>query len=132
MPSLFLPMLVGWCAIWTVLAGVGFLYGLRCTKGPESRRWWTAFWSMNLFWIGIDLGIVVWAMLDPVTDVDAFRRLLTINGGLDLLYIVTGVILCTRKDQLARGFGAAILVQGFFLLVFDFGWWMSLAASGGS
>lgn len=130
MPTLFLPMLVGWCAIWVVLAGIGFLYGLRCTKGAESRRWWTAFWSMSLFWIGIDLGIVVWAMSDPITDVGDFRRVLAINGGLDFLYIATGVILCTRKDRLARGFGAAIFVQGVFLLLFDFGWWMFLGTAG--
>ncbi|HAW94950.1 MAG: hypothetical protein CMJ33_11030 [Phycisphaerae bacterium] len=65
-------------------------------------------------------------MLDPVTDVDAFRRLLAINGGLDLLYLTTGVILVTRRDVIARGFGAAILVQGGFLLLFDLVWWLSL------
>tara|TARA_Y100000589_G_scaffold156651_1_gene149199 strand:+ start:81 stop:473 length:393 start_codon:yes stop_codon:yes gene_type:complete len=126
MPDAFLPLLVSWCALWIVLAGAGFLYGLRCKDGDEARRWWTAFWSMSLFWVAIDLVIVVWAMLDPVTDVDAFRRLLAINGGLDLLYLTTGVILVTRRDVIARGFGAAILVQGGFLLLFDLVWWLSL------
>ena len=126
LPTLFLPILVAWCALWLVLAGIGFLYGLRCTRGPESRRWWTGFWSMHLFWIAIDLGIVVWAMLDPMTDPEAFRRLLLINAGLDLLYIATGVVLCTRRDDLARGFGLAILIQGAFLLLFDMSWWWAL------
>ena len=127
MPPLFLPILVGWCAIWSVFAGVGFLYGLRCTRGPESRRWWTGFWSMNIFWIAVDLAIVIWALLDPITEVDEFRKILAINGGLDLAYLVTGVILATRRDPLPRGFGAAILVQGAFLLVLDAGWWLALA-----
>ena len=126
MPDLFLPILVAWCAIWLVLAGIGFLYGLRCPRGPESRRWWTGFWSMNLFWIAIDLGIAVWALLDPIVEVEAFRRVLAINGGLDIAYLVTGLILVTRRDRLASGFGAAILVQGAFLLVFDLVWWWVL------
>lgn len=127
MPELFLPLLVGWCSLWVVLAGIGFLYGLRCKKGPDSRRWWTGFWSMNIFWIAIDLAIVVWALLDPVTEIDQFRRLLAVNGGLDIVYLVTGMILFTRRDRLASGFGAAILVQGGFLLVFDLAWWWVLA-----
>ena len=129
MPDLFLPLLVAWCALWTILPGVGFLYGLRCTHGLESRRWWTAFWSMNLFWVGIDLAIVVWALMDPILDVDEFRRVLAINGGLDLVYLATGLVLYTRRDRLAGGFGAAILIQGGFLLVFDLGWWWVLGAS---
>ena len=128
MPDLFLPILVAWCAVWLVLAGIGFLYGLRCPRGPESRRWWTGFWSMNLFWIAIDLGIVVWALLDPIVEVEAFRRVLAINGGLDIAYLVTGLILVTRRDRLASGFGAAILVQGAFLLIFDLVWWWVLGA----
>ena len=129
MPAFFLPILVAWCAIWLVLAGIGFLYGLKCPDGEESRRWWTGFWTMNLFWIAIDLGIVVWAMLDPVTGTDEFRKLLAVNGGLDLLYLATGVVLCTRRDQLPRGFGAAILVQGGFLLIFDLSWWLILGSA---
>ncbi len=129
MPEAFLPILIGWCALWVILSGVGFLYGLRCSSGEESRRWWTAFWTMNLFWIAVDLVIVVWAMLDPVSDVDEFRKLLAINGGLDLLYLPTGVMLITRRDVMARGFGGAILVQGGFLLVFDFVWWLILGGA---
>ncbi|MEE2681439.1 MAG: hypothetical protein VX641_03605 [Planctomycetota bacterium] len=130
MPSLFLPILVGWCALWLVLAGIGFLYGLRCTEGEASRRWWTGLWSMTLFWVAVDLVIVVWAMLAPVSDVGEFRNLLAINGGLDLLYLGTGLVLVTRRDPLPRGFGAAILVQGGFLLVFDTAWWLVLAPTG--
>ena len=131
MPDLFLPLLVLWCVIWATLAGIGFLYGLRCTRGPESRRWWTGFWSMNLFWIAIDLAIVVWALIDPILDPEEFRRVLAINGGLDILYLITGVILYTRRDRLAAGFGAAILTQGAFLLAFDLAWWWVLGSSAG-
>lgn len=131
MPDFFLPPLVGWCALWLVLAGVGFLYGLRCTRGPESRRWWTGFWSMSLFWIAIDLAIVVWALVDPILEPEEFRRVLAINGGLDLVYLVSGLILSTRRDQLARGFGTAILIQAVFLLIFDLSWWWVLISPAG-
>ena len=86
---------------------------------------------MNLFWVGIDLAIVVWALVEPIVDVEEFRRILAINGGLDILYLITGTILVTRRDSLAGGFGAAILVQGGFLLVFDLGWWWVLGAPAG-
>ena len=126
MPTLFLPILTGWCALWLILAGTGFLYGLRCRMGPEVHRWFTGFWVMTIFWIAIDLIIVVWALLDPVDDVAEFQKLLLINSGLDLVYIVVGTILLTRKDRLASGFGAAIILQGVFLLVFDLVWWWIL------
>ena len=130
MPETFIPILIGWCGIWASLAGIGFLYGLRCTDGESARRWWTAFWCMHLFWIAIDLGIVVWALLDPIADADAFRRILMINGFLDLLYLATGVILITRKDMIAKGFGAAILIQSAFLFLLDWAWWLALGTPG--
>ena len=126
MPNLFLPILTGWCAVWLVLAGIGFLFGLRCTRGPETHRWFTGFWVMTIFWVAVDLVIVVWALLAPVDDVAEFQKLLLINSGLDVVYIIVGGILVTRKDRLASGFGAAIILQGVFLLGFDLAWWWIL------
>ena len=126
MPTLFLPILTGWCALWLVLAGIGFLSGLRCTRGPETHRWFTGFWVMTIFWVAVDLVIVVWALLAPVDDVAEFQKLLLINSGLDVVYIIVGGILVTRKDRLASGFGAAIILQGVFLLGFDLVWWWIL------
>lgn len=48
------------------------------------------------------------------------RRLLLINAGLDMLYVVGGVVVLTRFDtDFARGNGVGITVQGGFLLLFD-------------
>jgi hypothetical protein len=50
------------------------------------------------------------------------RRLLALNTGLDVLYILGGVWLERTKGQsnrLARGSGLGILIQGAFLFVFD-------------
>jgi hypothetical protein len=44
---------------------------------------------------------------------------------------VVGVVLVLRATPLVRGFGAAILVQGGFLLVFDVAWWLATASSTG-
>ena len=40
--------------------------------------------------------------------------------------LIVGGILVTRKDRLASGFGAAIILQGVFLLGFDLVWWWIL------
>ena len=39
------------------------------------------------------------------------------------------LILITRRDIMARGYGAAILCQGGFLLLFDLIWWLVLGTS---
>ena len=127
MPDLFLPILITWCAAWLVAGGVASLRGLA--REPGCRRGSTGFWSMTLFWIAIDLVICVWALLDPVNEVPDFRRLLLINGGLDVIYLVVGLVMIRRTEPLVRGFGLAIIVQGGFLLVFDFVWWGLLAGA---
>ena len=48
------------------------------------------------------------------------RRTLLVNAGLDVLYVVGGVIiLLTLTAELARGNGVGIIIQGGFLLLFD-------------
>ena len=122
-------MLVGWCALWAGLTGVALI---RTAADSDRIRSTAAsgFWSMTLFWVAIDLGIAAWALLAPVTEVEEFRTLLLINGGLDVLYLGTGLLLVTRRAPLARGFGVAILIQGGFLLLLDLGWWWVLASNG--
>jgi hypothetical protein len=50
---------------------------------------------------------------------DFLRNVLLINSGLDLAYITAGIVLATRQKPLLKGFGAAVLIQGVFLLLFD-------------
>ena len=130
MPTLFLPLLVSWCAIWLIAGGIGMLRGISLSPDPR-RRVTSGFWSMTLFWIAVDLAICVWALLDPVNDTAEFARLLLINAGLDVLYLLTGAVMIRRSDPLVRGFGLAIIVQGGFLLVFDIAWWLVLPGSTG-
>jgi hypothetical protein len=51
------------------------------------------------------------------TDPDRLRRVLLVNAGLDVGYLAAGAWLV--RDGRWRGDGAAVLVQGAFLLVLD-------------
>lgn len=120
MPPLFPACLLTWCVLWTIACGVMLI---RQRTGTQKS---SAFWGMTMLWIGIDLAIMVWAVIAPIEDVTEFRKVLLINGGLDVLYLVVGGILITRRGDIPRGFGVAILIQGAFLLILDFGWWIGL------
>lgn len=51
------------------------------------------------------------------TDPGRLRRVLLVNAGLDVAYVGTGAWLASRTRW--RGDGAAVVVQGVFLLVLD-------------
>jgi len=130
MPAIFPATLLAWCVIWTVLAGVAMLRGATARPGGSGRSA-VGFWSMTLFWIAIDVGIIGWAALDPVADVSEFRHLLLVNGCLDVVYVIVGFVMIRSRNPMVGGFARAIIVQGGFLLVFDFIWWWLLAGSVG-
>ena len=97
------------------------------------------------FWRGVGVQALVWGAIDAAIagfglltlrrklkrpDADHpdvllretrnLRRLLLINAGLDVLYIVAGgVVLYALTTDFARGNGVGIIVQGGFLLLFD-------------
>lgn len=117
-------MLLAWTTIWVAAAGVALL---KPGIGERAR----GFWTMSLFWVAIDAGIVAWSLFAPIEDLEAFRRILLVNAGLDVIYLIVGVVLLLRAKPLVRGFGAAILVQGGFLLVFDLAWWLATGSPTG-
>lgn len=97
------------------------------------------------FWRGVGVQGLVWGVIDAAIagfglltlrrklkrpDADHpevmgreahnLRRLLLINAGLDVLYIVAGVVILTIfTSTFARGNGVGIIIQGAFLLLFD-------------
>lgn len=97
------------------------------------------------FWRGVGVQALVWGVIDAAIagfglltlqrklkrpdanhpdvlsrEARNLRRLLLINAGLDVLYIVAGVVvLYTFTTEFARGNGVGIIVQGGFLLLFD-------------
>lgn len=97
------------------------------------------------FWRGVGLQGVVWGIIDagialfglassrrkgsrpdaltPTVlrrEAKGLRRLLLVNVGLDVVYILAGIIvLLTFDTPFAHGNGVGILIQGGFLLLFD-------------
>lgn len=48
------------------------------------------------------------------------RLALWINAGLDVIYVITGLVVANRSDRkMSKGIGWGIVVQGLFLFLFD-------------
>jgi hypothetical protein len=97
------------------------------------------------FWRGVGVQSVVWGVIDAGIalfglytmrrkrfhpeantpqvlrrEARALRRLLLVNVGLDVFYVVAGVVvLLTFDTPFAHGNGVGVLIQGGFLLLFD-------------
>lgn len=98
------------------------------------------------FWRGVGTQALVWGAIDgliglvgirgaardrragrgdpdaPLRAARKLRRLLLLNGGLDVLYVAGGLALATvvaDGDPFTAGSGWGVVVQGGFLLVFD-------------
>lgn len=91
----------------------------------EAQR---AFGLQSAGWGAIDLVIAgVGAVRPPPEDPAKLRKVLLFNAGLDVGYVATGAHLVYWKPtfdgritaQQSVGHGAAIVVQGLFLLVLD-------------
>lgn len=116
-----------WAAA-SVLAG-GAL-GLAGALGGDP--WLRAFGGQNAAWGLVDAGIAavadrrrvakLAAGADPRRERRWLRRLLLLNAGLDVGYLLVGLAWLGRPGRPGRsaaGHGAAIVLQGGFLLVFD-------------
>jgi hypothetical protein len=55
------------------------------------------------------------------TEAEQFRRILLVNTGLDVIYIIAGLATASRYADTPsrRGIGHGIALQGLFLLIFD-------------
>jgi len=95
------------------------------------------FHQMNLLWNTVNLGIAVGgylgaASMDPVTgsvevlsQYNQFSKILLLNTGLDVAYVMTGLYLRERSGNVSKhsrrlkGYGNSLMLQGGFLLAFD-------------
>ena len=96
---------------------------------------WRGVGVQGLVWGAIDAAIAGFGLMQlrrkrgkPDADLPetlqrearSLRRSLLINAGLDVLYIVGGVLILTNfTAEFAHGNGVGIIIQGGFLLVFD-------------
>ena len=106
------------------------------TTATES---WPHFHQMNFNWNLVNAGIAglgyagiqkrkqkYWSLSSIEKERSKLRKTLAINMGLDVCYILTGVILKSRAEKVSSenqsrniGFGNSLILQGGFLLVFD-------------
>jgi hypothetical protein len=122
---------MGALASWSV---GNMLVGVPAARQTEDRS--RAFWLANVGWNGVNLGIAGMGAIsmgararkgDPGLEQVTLqhrklRRALAINAGLDLGYVVTGLVLQrTAERRELRGLGDALVLQGAFLLTFDAG-----------
>ncbi len=120
-----------WSALSMIAGGALLLFG---------DAFWRGFGLQALVWGVIDAGIAIFgrrsankrlsqavdsgADLAALADREArnLRRLLWINTGLDVLYVLGGIILLRtlgQGDPFAAGNGWGVIVQGAFLFLFD-------------
>jgi hypothetical protein len=100
------------------------------------------FHQMNLFWNTVNLGIAGFALYSNLTDNISIlssdemllkhtktENLYLINAGLDVVYIGTGFLLKhlsvnnLNRQDLLKGYGNSIIMQGGFLMIFDLIMW---------
>jgi hypothetical protein len=115
------------------LANVGIgAAGWANSKGGANKY----FYQMDVIWGGTNLGLAILGYTNARKNKDKalnasetlkeqkkLEQIFLINGGLDLVYIGTGIYLKHRGDthnsgQL-KGYGPSIILQGAFLLLFD-------------
>ncbi|MBB4078544.1 hypothetical protein GGR28_001157 [Lewinella aquimaris] len=118
---------------WAV-GNIGLGLTLRSGTSGETRR----FHEMNAIWNVVNLGIaglgyVAAAREDPsaldlfgsLQKNNGFEKILLLNAGLDVGYIMGGLYLRERAGRVGadvarlRGYGNSVLLQGGFLLLFD-------------
>ena len=100
--------------------------------------YWRGFGGQNIGWGLVNVGIAfggAWftrwryeSLADPhdpdvrAREAHNLRRILWINSGLDILYMLGGYWLAQTRGQREvywRGLGRGIVLQGFLLFVFD-------------
>jgi hypothetical protein len=111
-PDWFQPVLLMWSAVWAAVA-------VCRLPGDRERAAAGHFWRMSGLWAALNVAIVAWGLWSPPTDPEEARKLLVINGWLDLGYIVIGAGLVAWPSPITRGFGWAIIIQGAFLFGLD-------------
>jgi len=122
--------------MYQLLFWAGLSFGVALPMLFSSREWVRSFGGMTAGWAVVNALIALFALrgvrrkmaqnADEATTGAWMRqlvRLLWINAGLDVLYIIVGVglTLWDPANRMLNAFGWAIVIQGAFLLVFD-GW----------
>jgi hypothetical protein len=131
----------------TVGWGLGSMAaGLLLAAAQRRRPWWRAFGLQNAGWGAVDLLVAILAerlqdrrmLRHPgpyapgalEAERARFFRVLLVNVVADAGYVGLGVALARHRPRRAAGAGAAIAIQGVFLLLHDahYAWRTRLSA----
>jgi hypothetical protein len=126
-------VLGGWAVANIAGGAVGWANSTGSTK---------YFHQMNVFWNSVNLGIAGFALYNNLnSDISLLaademlskhiktENLYLINAGLDVVYIGTGFLLKhfattnPNKQDLLKGYGNSVFLQGGFLMAFDLIMW---------
>lgn len=122
-------LLMVWAILNIVIGTPGWIFGRGVTR---------YFFQMNAFWNLVNLGIGLAGYLGAVNaDLSALspggitsayhdmQNLYILNAGLDVAYVAIAFFLIERArntlkwQDLLRGYGYSLILQGTFLFVFD-------------
>jgi hypothetical protein len=128
---------VGMAVLGSWAVGNIGLSGLRIAHTTGEDR---AFHQMNVYWNAVNLAIAGFGYYKAATTNDSVlsayaslkehfstEKILLLNAGLDVAYVIGGLYLLERGNRQEagdsrnqfRGFGRSVIVQGGFLLLFD-------------
>lgn len=118
---------------WAV-GNIGFS-GVQYFRTSGSTK---SFHQMNVMWNCVNLGLAVPGFLgagpgsadslslaESIHEQHAIEKILLVNAGLDVGYVMTGFFLrersktAAKRNDMLKGFGNSLLLQGGFLLIFD-------------
>lgn len=123
--------------VYTSWSSVNLAGGIACWAGMKGEGMY--FGQMNTIWSVVNLGIAIPGLLGSFKKVPSdistgkliqqqyrIEATYLINGGLDFLYIGTGAVLRSianrypSNEKRLLGYGDSFLINGGFLLFFDF------------
>lgn len=120
----------------------GWALGNMATSGallsnPSSNEQ-AHFYRMNIFWNVVNLGLAIpglrhamitdpaaLSMVESTAEFNRMNKTLLINAGLDVAYVTGGFLMKEmaktrpKKQDILRGYGKSLVLQGGFLIVFD-------------
>ena len=118
---------------WASANIIGSGIGWATTENEEHKY----FHQMNVFWNAINIGLAIPGYIkarNGKSQLSLFKSLEEqrkiegvhlVNAGLDLAYISSGILLRNKQPKNSneenqfRGYGNSIIIQGGFLLVYD-------------
>ena len=118
---------------WASANIIGSGIGWATTENEEHKY----FHQMNVFWNAINIGLAIPGYIkarNGKSQLSLFKSLEEqrkiegvhlVNAGLDLAYISSGILLRnkqpknSKEEKQFRGYGNSIIIQGGFLLVYD-------------